>query len=164
RRVDTQNKIHTLAGNSSNGNMGDGGLAIYATMASPGGAAVDAQGNVYISDTGYHRIRRVTTDGKIAHFAGSATGVAGSLGDNGQASQARFNRPTALTIDSQNNLYIADSGNHRVRVINLSTGIINTVAGSGAASFDGDGGAASSASLNNPTGIVVDAQGNLFIA
>ncbi|MDQ3010964.1 MAG: PA14 domain-containing protein, partial [Acidobacteriota bacterium] len=159
-----QGKIHTVAGNSSNGNTGDGGPANYATMASPGGAAVDAQGNIYISDTSYHRIRRVTTDGKINHFAGSATGIAGSIGDNGQAVQARFNRPTALVIDAQNNLYFADSGNHRVRAINLSTGIINTVAGNGGAGYSGDGVPASTASLYNPTGIAVDAQGNLYIA
>jgi sugar lactone lactonase YvrE len=164
RRVDAQGKIRTVAGNSSNGNAGDGSLAIYATMASPGGAAVDAQGNIYVSDSGYHRIRRVATDGKIYHFAGSATGVSGSIGDNGQASQARFSRPTALAIDSQNNLYVTDNGNHRIRVINLSTGIVNTVAGNGGAGFGGDGVSATTASLNNPTGIAVDAQGNLYIA
>lgn len=164
RRVDAQGKIRTVAGNSANGNTGDGGPAIYANFGAPGGAAVDADGNLYVSDTNFHRIRRITTDGKIAHFAGSSTGVSGSLGDNGQATAARFNRPTALAVDAQGNLYVADSGNNRVRVINLSTGIVTNFAGNGSAGYGGDGVPANTAGLNNPTGLALDAQGNLFIA
>ncbi|MDQ3011953.1 MAG: HYR domain-containing protein, partial [Acidobacteriota bacterium] len=164
RRVDTQGKIRTIAGNSANGNTGDGSLAIYATFGATGGAATDASGNTYISDTNFHRIRRIAPDGKIFHFAGSATGVSGSAGDNGTATSARFNRPTALAIDAQGNLYVADSGNQRIRVINLATGIITSVAGTGGTGYNGDNIAATNSSLYNPTGIALDAQGNLYIA
>ncbi|MGE0887457.1 MAG: HYR domain-containing protein [Blastocatellales bacterium] len=164
RRVDSEGKIRTIAGNSANGNSGDGGLAIYATFGSTGGVVKDADGNIYVSDTNFHRIRRIGADGKIFHFAGSATGVSGSSGDNGQASAARFNRPTALAVDKQNNLYVVDTGNHRVRVINLSTGIIINFAGTGGAGFNGDGVVATSSSLNNPTGIAIDGQDNVYIA
>ena len=164
RRVDAQGVIRTVAGNSSGGNTGDGGLAIYASLGTTGGAVADASGNVYVADTTNHRIRRVTTDGRIAHFAGTTNALSGSQGDNGQAAAARLNRPTALAIDGQGNLYICDSGNHRIRMVNLTTNIITTVAGNGGAGYGGDGVTATTTSLNNPTGIALDAQGNLYIA
>lgn len=163
RRVDAQGVIRTIAGNSANGNGGDGGPANFAQISAPGGAVTDANGNTYVSDTAYHRIRRVAADGKIFHFAGSATGVSGSIGDNGVATSARFNRPTALAVDSQN-LYVVDSGNHRIRAINLTTNIVSTVAGNGGAGYGGDGVQATIASLNNPSGMAIDAAGNIFIA
>ncbi len=163
RRVDAQGVIRTIAGNSANGNGGDGGQANFAQISAPGGIVTDANGNTYVSDTAYHRIRRIAPDGKIFHFAGSATGVSGSIGDNGVAASARLNRPTALAVDAQN-LYIVDSGNHRIRAINLTTNIITTVAGNGGAGFGGDGVLAIIASLNNPSGLALDAAGNLFIA
>lgn len=163
RRIDTQGKISTIAGNSANGNGGDGGQANYAQLSTPGGAVTDANGNTYVSDSAYHRIRRVATDGKIYHFAGSTTGVSGSIGDNGVAASARFNRPTALAVDAQN-LYVVDSGNNRIRAINLETTIVSTVVGTGGAGFNGDGGTATNTSLNNPTGMILDAAGNIFIA
>lgn len=163
RRVDAAGVIRTIAGNSANGNGGDGGQANFAQISAPGGVVTDANGNTYVSDTAFHRIRRVAPDGKIYHFAGSATGVSGSIGDNGVAASARFNRPTALAVDAQN-LYIVDSGNHRVRVVNLTTNIVSTVAGNGGAGFGGDGVLAIIASLNNPSGLALDAAGNLFIA
>ncbi len=163
RRIDAQGVIRTIAGNGANGNGGDGGQANYAQISAPGGAVTDANGNTYISDTAYHRIRRVATDGKIYHFAGSATGISGSGGDNGTAGSARFNRPTALAVDAQN-LYIVDSGNNRIRAINLATNIVTTVVGTGGAGFSGDGAMATDTSLNNPVGIALDAAGNMFIA
>ncbi len=164
RRVDAQGRISTVAGNGANGNSGDAGPANYATLSSPGGAVADAQGNIYVSDTNNHRVRRITPDGKIYHFAGSTTAQAGSQGDNGQATAAKLHRPTAVLVDAQGNVYIADSGNHRIRVVNPGTGIITTVAGSGGAGYSGDDVPATVTSLNNPTGIVFDAAGNLFIA
>lgn len=163
RRIDAQGVIRTIAGNSANGNGGDGGQANFAQISAPGGVVTDANGNTYVSDTAYHRVRRVATDGRIYHFAGSATGVSGSIGDNGVASSARLNRPTALAVDAQN-LYIVDSGNHRIRAVNLTTNIITTVAGNGGAGFGGDGVQAIIASLNNPSGLALDVSGNLFIA
>lgn len=165
RAVNSQGVIRSVAGNGANANSGDGNLGIYASFGAPGGVAVDAQGNLYVSDSSYHRVRRVTaSDGRIAHFAGSPTGVSGSQGDFGSATAARLSRPTAITLDAQGNVYIADSGNHRIRRIDVSTNTITTYAGNGSASFSGDGGAATLASLNNPTGLAFDAQGNLFIA
>ncbi|MDX2043801.1 MAG: HYR domain-containing protein [Acidobacteriota bacterium] len=163
RRVDAQGVIRTIAGNSANGNGGDGGQANFAQISAPSGVVTDANGNTYVSDTAFHRIRRIASDGKIFHFAGSTTGVSGSIGDNGVAASARFNRPTALAVDAQN-LYIVDSGNHRVRAINLTTNIVTTVAGNGGAGYGGDDVLATIASLNNPSGLTLDAAGNLFIA
>ncbi|MBI1762947.1 MAG: HYR domain-containing protein [Acidobacteria bacterium] len=165
RAVNPQGVIRSVAGNGANANTGDGNLGIYASFGAPGGVAVDAQGNLYVSDASFHRVRRVTaSDGRIAHFAGSPTGVSGSQGDNGAATAARLTRPTAIALDAQGNVYIADSGNHRIRRVDLSTNTITTYAGNGSASFSGDGGAATLASMNNPTGLAFDAQGNLFIA
>ncbi|MFN0110394.1 MAG: Ig-like domain-containing protein, partial [Blastocatellia bacterium] len=163
RRIDATGKILTIAGNGANGNGGDAGQANYAQISAPGGAVTDANGNTYVSDTAYHRIRRVTTDGKIFHFAGSTTGVSGSIGDNGPAASSRLNRPTALAVDAQN-LYIVDSGNNRIRAINLTTLIISTAVGTGGAGFSGDGAIATDTSLNNPVGLALDAAGNMFIA
>src|SRR5262249_23646988 len=93
-----------------------------------------------------------------------SSALSGSQGDNGVAAGARLNRPTALAVDAADNLYIADSGNHRIRVINLSTNVITTYAGNGSAGYAGDAILASTTSLNNPSGIALDAAGNLFIA
>jgi sugar lactone lactonase YvrE len=165
RAVNPQGIIRSVAGNGANANSGDGNLGIYASFGAPGGVAVDAQGNLYVTDTNFHRVRRVTaSDGRIAHFAGSPMGVAGSQGDFGSATAARLTRPSAIALDAQGNVYIADSGNHRIRRVDISNNTITTYAGNGSASFSGDGGAATLASLNNPTGLAFDAQGNLFIA
>lgn len=165
RAVNPQGIIRAVAGNGSNANTGDGNLGIYASFGAPGGVTVDAQGNLYITDTTFHRVRRVTaSDGRIAHYAGSPTGISGSQGDFGSATAARLNRPTAIALDAQGNVYIADSGNHRIRRVDISSNTITTYAGNGSASFSGDGGAATLASLNNPTGLAFDARGNLFIA
>jgi sugar lactone lactonase YvrE len=165
RAVNPQGIIRSVAGNGANANSGDGNLGIYASFGAPGGVAVDAQGNLYVTDTNFHRVRRVTaSDGRIAHFAGSPMGVSGSQGDFGSATAARLNRPTAIALDAQGNVYIADSGNHRIRRVDISNNTITNYAGNGSASHSGDGGAATLASLNNPTGLAFDAQGNLFIA
>lgn len=164
RIVDAQGLISSFAGNGANANTGDNGPAIFAAFGQPGGAAADAQGNVYISDTNFNRIRRVAADGRISHFAGSSTGRSGVFGDHGPATNARLSRPTALAVDAQGNVYVCDTGNHRVRLINVTTGVITTIAGNGGAGFDSDGVRAHFTSLNNPTGIALDAQGNLYIA
>ncbi len=163
RRVNAQGVISTVAGNGANANSGDNGTAIYASFGAPGGVAADAQGNLYVSDSSFHRVRKIAPDGRIAHFAGSLTGVGGAVGDNGTATSARLSRPGALAVDAQGNLFILDAGNHRVRRVDVATNIITNYAGIGAG-FSGDGGPATIASLNNPTGIAIDAQGNLFIA
>jgi len=164
RMVTAQGQIVAVAGNSSQGNGGDGKAAALASFGATAGVAADSLGNIYVSDSTYNRVRIVTPDGKIAHFAGDPAGVAGNIGDGGQASNARLRRPTRLTVDAQNNLYISDSGNNRVRCVNALTKVITTVAGNGGAGFNGDGGPATSAAFNNPSGIAVDPQKNIYIA
>jgi len=177
RRVDAQTGVITTIANASSGGGISGSLSSSSSgsafngrppadsgFASPAGVAVDAAGNIYISDSSLNRVRILTTDGKISHFAGDASGVAGSGGDNGPAASARLNRPTRLAVDAQNNLYIADSGNNRVRMVDAKTKIIVTVAGNGGVGFGADNVPATLSSLNNPMGLAVDLQGNLFIA
>jgi uncharacterized protein (TIGR03437 family) len=125
------------------------------------GVAVDGSGNIYAANGGLHQIVRVDAAGHTTVIAG--TGVAGFGGDGGPAAAAQLNSPSGLVVDGQGNLYIADTGNNRIRVI-APSGAIQTIAGTGAADFDGDGGPALSAALNAPTGLLVDATGNIWIA
>ena len=151
--------ITTVAGNGSSGNSGDGGAATAAAMTIPIRCAVDASGNLFIVDQGAFVIRKVDTSGIISTYAGTTQGFSG---DGGPATQARMNNPTALAFDASGNLYVTDQFNHRIRRID-SSGTILTVAGNGSAAFSGDGGPATSASLNYPGGIVLDSSGTLFL-
>ncbi|MDR3736498.1 MAG: Ig-like domain repeat protein [Acidobacteriaceae bacterium] len=128
----------------------------------PGGLAYDTNGNLYIAATNDHVIRMVTPMGVISTVAG--TGVQGFSGDGGAATSAQLDSPVGVALDSSNNLYIADTHNNRIREVLASTGVINTIAGTGAAGFSGDGGAALSATLSYPTAIAVDAAGSIYIA
>ena len=150
-------RIHTVAG----GNIGDGGMATEALLTRPGKVAVDSSGNLYIAESSNHRIRKVDTSGIITTIAG--TGAGGFSGDGGMATEASLNGPSAVAVDSSGNLYIADYNNHRVRKVDTS-GIITTIAGTGASGFSGDGGLATAAMLNNPSAVAVDSSGNLYIA
>ena len=154
--------ITTFAGNQSLGPgfSGNGALATAAQLNNPDGVAVDGSGNVYISDFNNAVVRVVTPDGKINPFAG--TGTTGHAGDGGLATSAQLTGPLGLAVDSSGNVYIADGPNNSIRKVSTS-GIITTVAG-GTAGFGGDGGAATSAALNFPTAVAVDASGNLYIA
>lgn len=141
---------------------GDGGPATEAMLNFPTAVAVDAQGHLYIADTMNHRVRRVdASTGIIATIAG--TGQARFSGDGGPADRAALNEPAALAIDAQEQLYIADQSNNRVRAVDLKTGIIRTIAGTGSATYDGDGRLATESSLAGPSGLVV-AAGTLYIA
>jgi uncharacterized protein (TIGR03437 family) len=151
--------ITTVAGSGTGGFSGDGGPATSARMYFPTGVAVDRDGNLYIADSGAQRVRKVSK-GVITTVAGN--GATGSGGDNGPATTAQFNNPMGLAVDAAGNLYIADWWNHRVRKV--SGGVITTVAGNGTLGFSGDGGPATSAQLNYPYGVAVDAAGNLYIA
>ncbi|MFI6526760.1 NHL domain-containing protein [Streptomyces uncialis] len=161
RRITTDGKISTVAGTGVAGFSGDGGPATAARLNLPLGVAMDSSGVLYIADYNNHRVRRITTDGKISTVAG--TGVAGFGGDNGPAGPAQLRNPYALAVDSADALYIADSGNHRVRKV-TGDGKISTVAGTGVAGFGGDGGPALSAQLNLPLGVAVDSSGVLYVA
>ena len=161
RRIDADGVVSTFAGTGEDGDEGDGGPASDAQLCFPAGAAADAAGNLYIADTWNHRIRKVDAEGVITTFAG--TGGWGSGGDGGPASDARLAYPIGVAADATGNLYIADSWNHRVRKVNPD-GEITTLAGTGRRGDGGDTGPASRAQLAYPSGVAVDAVGNLYIA
>ena len=163
RKVAPNGIITTIAGNGTRASAGDGGPATSAELNQPSGTAVDTAGNIYIAETGAHRIRRVDgVTGIITTVAG--TGVGGYSGDGGIATAAMLNNPQNPNFDSAGNLYFADYDNNRVRKITISTGIITTVAGNGAATTTGNGGPATAASLNGPVSVVFDVAGNLYIS
>lgn len=141
---------------------GDGGPAVRARLNFPTAVAVDREGNVYIADTMNHRVRMVeATTGIISTLAG--TGQAGFSGDGGAAHQATLNEPAALILDEKHKLYIADQSNHRIRVVDLKTGRIQTIAGTGTAMYDGDGKPAVDTALAGPSGLAL-ADDRLYIA
>ncbi len=160
REVSSSGVMTTIAGSGKPGFAGDGGPASSAQLNNPNGLAVDAAGNVYIADTSNNRVRKVTSSGVISTVAG--TGTSGFSGDNGPATNAQLRSPASVTVDAAGNFYIADNFN-RVRKVN-SSGVISTVAGNGSFGYTGDGVAATTAALNSPSGIAVDAAGNLYIA
>ncbi len=159
RKIDTSGIINTFAGNGHCAYSGDGGPAASAAVY-PQGVAVDTSGNVYISDYGNQRIRKVDGSGKITTIAGN--GAVGASGDGGPATAAMLNWPTGVSVDGAGNLYIADTSNNRIRKI-ASNGVITTVAGNGQFGYSGDGGLATSASLESPQGAAVDSSGNMYI-
>ena len=128
--------INTVAGTGVEGFSGDGGAAISAALANPFSMAADSAGNVYVADRDNHRVRRIDTNGNITTVAGN--GEQGFFGDGGLATSASLNTPTAVAVDTNGNIYIADSNNNRIRVV--SNGNINTFAGNGNAGYSGDGG------------------------
>lgn len=165
RKISTTGVITTIAGGGS-AVPGDGGPATNAMINTPVGVVQDATGNLYFSDLGNARIRKVTTSGIISTIAG--TGVAGFSGDGGQATAAQVNYPNGMAIDVAGNLYFTEEANQRVRKIS-TTGIISTVAGSGpiglgSGAYSGDGGPATAARLNRPYGVYADRHSNIFIA
>jgi sugar lactone lactonase YvrE len=161
REVSPQGIITTVAGNGTYGYSGDGGPATSAQLNFPYGVAVDSQGDLFIADEFNHAVREVNTQGIITTVAG--TGTRGYSGDGGPATSAQLNGPHGVAVDSQGHLLIADEGNSAVREVSPQ-GIITTVAGNGTQGYSGDGGPATSAQLNSPSGVAVDSQGHLFIA
>jgi len=171
KRIDTDGSIEVIAGHGRGpATGGDGGLATDALLDLASSAEFDSSGNLYISEQGARRIRKVDmATGIITTFAG--TSVPGFSGDGGPAAQAQFNCPRGsdavpcfkLAIDGQQ-LYIADSLNNRIRVIDLGTGIINTFAGTGDQGYAGDGGPARQAQLNFPTDVTVGPDHSLYFA
>jgi uncharacterized protein (TIGR03437 family) len=155
----TKGVITTVAGNGAPGFTGDNVAATGARLNQPHGVAVDSAGNLYIADTKNFRIRKVT-NGVISTVAGN--GTYGSSGDNGPATSAELAGPLGLAVDSAGNLYIADGDNSRIRKV--WNGVITTAAGNGTQGFSGDNGPATSAQLNDPSGVAVDSAGNLYIA
>src|SRR5438094_4014306 len=161
RKVDTSGRITTVAGIGVGGYGGDGGPATEAALNSPEGVAVDAAGNIYIADSFNNRIRKVDTSGVITTIAGNGSP---QYTGEGVATQVSLNDPTCVAADKIGNLYIADNSSHRISKLNLSRGIISTIAGTGIGGFSGDGGPASAAQVFNPTHLATDQAGNLYIA
>ena len=155
RKITGAGVVTTFAGT---GELGfNGGITTTAKFYSPQGIAVDATNNIYVADQGNNAIYKITTAGVVSILAGN--GTAGAT--NGTGSAATFNSPQGLAVDAQGNVYVADRNNHRIRKI-TSAGVVTTLTGTGAAGYiNGEG---SVAAFNRPTGVAVDAQGNLFVA
>ena len=155
--------VTTVAGNGGAGYAGDGGPATAALLNDPSGITIDASDNIYIADYHNNRIRKVSAaTGIITTVAGNGTN--GFAGDGGLATSARLSQPAGVAVDADNNIYIADYTNHRIRKVDAATGIITTVAGNGIAGFLNDGSIATTATLSQPNTVFVDASKNLLIA
>jgi streptogramin lyase len=154
-------EIRTIVGTGAKGFSGDGGPAPQAQINNPFGIARGPDGALYICDTDNHRVRKVTRDGIISTVAG--TGERGWSGDGGPALQAKLNEPYEVRFDGAGNVYWVERMSHTVRKLDAKTGLISTVAGSGALGFEGDGGPATAAKLNQPHSIAFDRAGDLYI-
>ena len=173
-KTNAQSMMSTAIGDSVAGYSGDNGLAKYAELNGPHDACMDTAGNLYIADMLNHVIRKVSAStGIITTIAG--TGTAGYSGDSGLAVNAKITAPSYMCLDAAGNLYFSDggeptlafpavAGNFTIRKIAATTGIISTVAGNGISGYTGDNGLATSAELQCPVGICLDAQSNLYIA
>ena len=161
---DVSGTIRYVVGTGKSGRFGgDGGSATQATLNFPGAVAVDRQGHLYIADTMNHRVRKVdAATGVISTIAG--TGQHRWSGDGGSASAAALNEPAALAVDERGNLYVADQSNNRVRKVDLNTGLIATVAGTGETGYTGDGMPATEAGISGPSGLAIGPDGDLYIA
>lgn len=162
RKISDQ-KISTVAGLGPDhpGYTGDDGPAINATLNTPKGIAIDAEGDLYISDAGNNVIRKVS-NGIITTIGG--TGQPGYSGDGGPATAATFFGAHGIAVDKEGNVYIADNNSSVIRKIDASTGIISTIAGTGVAGYAGDNGPATLAQLSSPWAVATDDNGNVYIA
>jgi len=159
-QVDASGNIHTVAGTGTAGDA-SGGSTSLGELYNPSGLAVDNAGNLYIADTQNHRIQMLAAGGTISTIAG--TGTNGFSGDGGAAAAAELSYPSAVAVDASGNIYIADTGNNRVRLI-TTDGNIDTIAGTGNAAYNGDNGAALDIALYNPGGLALDGQGDVWVA
>ena len=166
RKIATDGTISTVVGTGAAGYSGDGGPAVDAQINTPTSVFADIAGNLYIADVGNQRIRKVDPSGIITTLAGN--GSKGYGGDGGPAVDASFYNAVRVVVDPSGNVLVADQSNHRIRLI-TPAGIVTTIAGNGAGTpasgaFSGDGGPATSASLNNPTAVTVNTAGVIYIA
>jgi uncharacterized protein (TIGR03437 family) len=164
-RVVSNGIITTVAGGINGGSVfgsgGDNGPAVGAELIFPTAIALDSAGNLFIADRDRCCVRKVS-NGIITTVAGNVSVLPGFSGDNGPATSAQLYGSTGVAVDAAGNLYIADTANQRVRKV--SNGVITTIAGNGLTGFSGDGGPALVGELNNPTGVVVDSAGNVYVA
>lgn len=157
----TAGQVSTVAGTGQIGFSGDGGPALQAQLNNPFGIVRGPDGALYICDMANHRIRRVARDGTITTVAGS--GERGFTGDGGPALQAKLNEPYEIRFDRAGHMFFVEMQNHLVRRVDKETGLISTVAGTGAAGFSGDNGPATRATFRQPHSIQFDAKGDLYI-
>ncbi len=162
RMIDSSDVITTIAGKGVAGYNGDGGLAINAKINYPVSVAADTLGNVYFADQSNRRIRKIDVNGIITTIAG--TGIDGYNGENIVATAAQISSVYGISVDETGNIYFSDYGNQRIRKIDKSTGLIHTIAGTGASGFSGDNGQAINAEINFPYGLYADGTGNVFFA
>ncbi len=158
--------IITIAGTGAEGYSGDGGQATSASTQYPHGVNLDRVGNVYFGvGNSYNGVRKITVStGVITTVTGIGSASGGYNGDNIQATAATFNDPVDVVLDHSGNLYICDKSNHRVRKVDVSTGLVTTVIGTGAASSTGDGSYSTSATVNAPHFSRFDSAGNFYIS
>ena len=154
--------ITTIAGTGTAGYTGDGIMATTAELYQPATVVVDNAGNIYIADVNNQRVRKINTSGIISTIAG--TGTAGYNGDGIMATSAKLHNPNTIALDTSGNIYISDYYNNEVRKVTVSTGIISAIAGNGTAAFYGDGGLATAAELNYPSGVALDSKQNIYIS
>ena len=164
RMFTPQGYLYTVAGDGRKGYNGNGMRPVASSLKNPTGVAVSPQGELYISDTGNHLIRKIDRQsGFLVNVAG--TGEAGDSGDFELAENARLNRPSAIVFDQRGNLFIADTGNHRVRWVEPRRHLIFTIAGTGQRGFSGEGDRkCTDSAFSNPTGLAIDKQGRLYIS
>ncbi|MCW3121012.1 MAG: hypothetical protein JWQ38_504 [Flavipsychrobacter sp.] len=162
RKINSAGIITTIAGTGVAGYNGDGIAASTAQLNGPLGLAIDASNNIIIGEVLGHRVRKINPAGIISTIAGN--GTAGFSGDGFAATSAKLHNPNYLTADGSGNIFFSDNGNHRIRKITVSTGVISTIAGDGGMGYTGDGVAATSTSLLYPANQRVDAAGNVYIA
>ena len=155
-------EVITIAGTGEAGYSGDGNLAKEAQLSNPTGLALDTNGNLFISDSGNERVRKVDLNtGIITTVLG--TGEAGFSEAGKLASETKLSNPLGLVVDGTNNLYVVDRGNNRVLKLDTNTATVSNIAGTGESGFSGDGKLAENAQLSNPTGLAFNNKGDLFI-
>jgi uncharacterized protein (TIGR03437 family) len=167
RKMTVGGNINTYAGTGTAGDSGTGGAATSAAIRNPCGMTVNGSGTLFFADTGNHEIKQVVSGGTLTTIAGTGTG--GYAGDQHSATGAQFDRPTGVALDGAGNLYIADSGNNAIRILNTAGNMMpfsgSSCTSSGCtAGYAGDGLSAGQAQLSNPTGLAMDAVGNLYVA
>jgi sugar lactone lactonase YvrE len=160
RKITPSGSITTIAGTGGQGYTGDGGQAILAQIGFPSFLARDAAGNLYFAVANHHRVRKIDTFGIITTIAG--TGTSGYNGEGG-AAYVNFSFPQGIAIDNVGNIYITEANANRIRKIN-TLGMTTTIAGTGTAGYNGDHIQATTAKINLPVGLRIDAQGNLYFA
>jgi hypothetical protein len=163
RKISSSGTITTVAGNGTAGYTGDSGVATSAELNQPAGIAVDSVGNIYISDSANHRIRKVAVSGGvITTIVGN--GTSGSSGDGSAGTSAEIETVVGIAVDSAGSVYFADHGTSKIRKWTAATTIVSTIAGNGTLGYSGDGGTATSAEIEDPSGLAVDLAGNVYFA